>query len=270
MTFWEHLDELRKTLIQVIIAVAALTILIFMLKEPVFSIILAPNSTNFISYRFADIFSSPHALNGDSQFVFIQLINTELTAQFLIHIKVSFYAALVLAAPFIFYKLYQFVAPALYKSEKRYSTWVLIFSCASFYIGLIISYFIIFPFSFRFLANYQVNSGVSNLITLNSYIGTLITLSLLMGLFFELPVMSWLLSTLGIINTAIFKKYRRHAIVIILTISAIITPTTDIFTLLLVSLPIIFLYELSIIIVRFTQKKRKKYLSNDTEQGLNV
>ena len=127
-----------------------------------------------------------------------------------------------------------------------------------------------FPFSFRFLANYQVNSGVSNLITLNSYIGTLITLSLLMGLFFELPVMSWLLSTLGIINTAILKKYRRHAIVIILTISAIITPTTDIFTLLLVSLPIIFLYELSIIIVRFTQKKRKIYLSNETEQGLNV
>jgi sec-independent protein translocase protein TatC len=262
MTFWEHLDELRKTLIQIIVAVVALTILIFMLKEPVFSIILAPNSTSFVAYRFADIFSSTYAFNGDSQFVFIQLINTELAAQFLIHMKVSFYVALVLAAPFIFFKLYQFVAPALYKNEKRYSTWVLIFSCISFYVGLLVSYFVIFPFSFRFLASYQVNSGVSNMITLNSYISTLITLSLLMGFFFELPIMSWLLSKFGIINIAILKKYRRHAIVIILTIAAIITPTTDIFTLLLVALPIIFLYELSIIIVRFTQKKRKKEFSN--------
>ena len=258
MTFWDHLDELRKTLFQVIIVVATLTVLIFMLKEPVFDVILAPNSTDFLTYKFAEKFSSIGSLNGDSQIAFIQLINTELASQFLIHMKVSFYVALVLAAPFIFFKLYQFVSPALYRNEKKYSMWVLFFSCLAFFVGLLISYFLIFPFSFRFLANYQVSSNVSNMITLNSYIGTLITLSLLMGLFFELPVMSWLLSRLGIINAAILKKYRRHAITIILIISAIITPTTDIFTLLLVSIPIILLYELSIVIVRFSQRNRKE------------
>lgn len=261
MTFWDHLDELRKTLIQVIIVVAAFTVLIFMLKEPVFNIILAPNSTDFVTYRFADLFPSNNAQDGNLQFLFIQLINTELASQFLIHMKVSFYVALVLAAPFIFFKLYQFIAPALYKNEKKYSGWVLVFSCLAFAVGLLVSYFVIFPFSFRFLANYQVSGEVSNMITLSSYIGTLITLSLLMGLFFELPVMSWLLSKLGIINAGILKKYRRHAITVILIISAIITPTTDIFTLLLVSVPIILLYELSIVIVRLTQRNKKTITS---------
>lgn len=261
MTFWDHLDELRKTLIQVFIVLTVFTVLIFMLKEPVFDIILAPNSTNFVTYRFADFFSPSDFQDGNSQVAFIQLINTELTSQFLTHMKVSFYVALILAAPFVFFKLYQFVAPALYKNEKKYSGWILVFSCFAFAVGLLVSYFVIFPFSFRFLANYQVSGEVTNMITLSSYIGTLITLSLLMGLFFELPVMSWLLSKLGIINAGILKKYRRHAVTIILIISAIITPTTDIFTLLLVSIPIILLYELSIVIVRLTQKTKKDEIS---------
>jgi sec-independent protein translocase protein TatC len=260
MTFWDHLDELRKTLIQVIIVLAVFTVLIFMLKEPVFDIILAPNSTNFVTYRFTDSFSPSGFQGGGSQFASIQLINTELASQFLIHMKVSFYVALVLAAPFIFFKLYQFVAPGLYRKEKKYSGWVLVFSCLAFAVGLLVSYFVIFPFSFRFLANYQVSGEVSNMITLSSYIGTLITLSLLMGLFFELPVMSWLLSKLGIINAGILKKYRRHAITVILIVSAIITPTTDIFTLFLVSVPILLLYELSIVIVRVTGRNKKKII----------
>lgn len=253
MTFWEHLDELRKALIQPIIVVAVLTVLVFLFKEPVFNIILAPNSTDFVTYKFADFFSP---VNQTSQYVFVQLINTELTSQFLIHMKVSFYVALVLGSPFLFFKLYQFVAPALYRKEKRYSTWVLVFSFLSFFIGLFVSYFVIFPFSFRFLANYQVSGEVNNMISLSSYIGTLITLSLLMGLFFELPVMSWVLSKLGVINACILKKYRRHAVTGILILSAIITPTTDIFTLLLVSVPIILLYELSIVIVKVNERNK--------------
>jgi sec-independent protein translocase protein TatC len=257
MTFWEHLEELRKTLIQPIILVVILTVLAFSFKEPVFNIILAPNSGDFITYRFSNVFSQAGNQDENTQHVFVQLINTELTSQFLIHIKVSFYVALVLASPFIFYKLYQFIAPALYRNERKYSALVLCFSFITFFAGLLISYFIIFPFSFRFLANYQVSDSVDNMISLSSYIGTLITLSLMMGLFFELPVVSWMLAKLGMINAGILKKYRRHAIIIILIISAVITPTTDIFTLLLVSIPIILLYELSIGIVKISEKNRK-------------
>lgn len=253
MTFWDHLDELRKVLLQPIIMVVLLGIGIFLLKEPVFDIILAPNSPDFIIYRLSDFFSPVR--NGEESNVFVQLINTELTSQFLTHMKVSFYLAFVLSIPFIFYKLYQFIAPGLYKNEKRYSMLVLLFSFISFFIGLIISYFVIFPFSFRFLANYQVSGEVTNMISLSSYIATLITLSLLMGLFFELPVVSWLLAKLGIIDAGILKRYRRHAIVVILIIAAIITPTTDIFTLLLVSVPIALLYEVSIVIVKMTNKR---------------
>ncbi len=264
MTFWDHLDDLRKTLVQPIIVLSVLTVAIFLLKEPVFDIILAPNSTGFITYKFSDFFSlaSPQ---GNSQYVFVQLINTELASQFLVHMKVSFYVALVLAMPFIFYKLYQFIAPGLYKNERKYSTLVLVFSFFSFFTGLLISYFVIFPFSFRFLASYQVSAEVNNMISLSSYIGTLITLSLLMGLFFELPVMSWLLSKLGIIHAAVLKKYRRHAVIIILIISAIITPTTDIFTLLLVSVPIILLYELSILIVRIGERKKRIAMAKEAK-----
>ncbi|MDR0368465.1 MAG: twin-arginine translocase subunit TatC [Bacteroidales bacterium] len=265
MTFWDHLDELRKTLIEVVVVLALFTVIIFLLKEPVFDVILAPNSTDFITYRLAEMFLFADLQSGGTPFVSVPLINTELTSQFLIHIKVSFYVALVLTSPFIFYKLYQFVSPALYRKEKKYSTWVLVGSCLSFFAGLLISYFVIFPFSFRFLANYQVSGEVSNMISLHSYIGTLISLCLLMGLFFELPVMSWLLCKLGIIRAAMLKKYRRHAVSIILIVAAIITPTTDIFTLILVALPIVLLYELSIVIVRITQRNRKiipfKYLN---------
>ncbi len=255
MTFWEHLEDLRKTLVQPIIVIAVLTIAIFIFKDPVFNIILAPNSTAFPTYRFADFFSSFNHQNERSQGIFVQLINTELTSQFIIHLKISFYVALLLASPFILYKLYQFIAPALYRKEKKYSTLVLISSFITFSIGLLVSYFVIFPFSFRFLANYQVSSSVHNMISLSSYTGTLITLSLLMGLFFELPVISWLLAKLGMINVSILKKYRKHAIVGILILSAIITPSTDIFTLLLVSIPILLLYELSVVIVGISTKR---------------
>lgn len=256
MTFWEHLEELRRTLILPIIVIAVLAVVIFLLREPLFSVILAPNSTEFITYRLTGFFSSFNHQNEASQGVFVQLINTELTSQFIIHLKISFYVALLLASPFIFYKFYQFVAPALYRSEKKYSTLVLIFSFITFFIGLFVSYFVIFPFSFRFLANYQVDASVENMISLTSYTGTLITLSLLMGLFFELPVISYLLAKWGVINAGILKKYRRHAMTGIVILSAIITPTTDIFTLLLVSIPIVLLYELSIVIVKVSEKRK--------------
>ena len=250
MTFWEHIDELRKVLVQPLILLVILTVAVFILKDLVFDILLAPTSTNFVSYT---IMGKHDDLPG----VLVDLINTELPAQFLIHMKASFFIGLILTLPFLFYRLFRFASPGLYKSEKYYSAWIIFCSFVSFYAGILLNYFVIFPFTLRFLANYQVADQVSNLISITSYLGTLMSLSVIMGICFELPVVSLLLSKLGILKSDFLKKYRKHALVIILVISAIITPTTDIFTLLLVSVPILLLYELSIVICKISEHPRQ-------------
>ena len=270
MTFWDHLEEFRKALIQPIIMIAALTIVAFLLKEPLFDIVLAANSPHFITYQLGDFFSPSPLRDGATEQAFVQLINTELTSQFLMHIKVSFYVALILTIPFFLFKLFRFVSPGLYQNEREYSKQVMFFSFIAFSIGVLISYFVIFPFSFRFLANYQVSQEVSNLISLTSYINTLMTLSILMGIFFELPIMSWLLAAVGLLKASFLKQYRRHAIVIIFVISAIITPTTDIFTLMLVSVPILLLYELSIVIVRIVDRNRHNNIEPSLQEKKDV
>ncbi|MCL2561174.1 MAG: twin-arginine translocase subunit TatC [Rikenellaceae bacterium] len=253
MTFWDHIDELRKTLVHPLLAFVVVTVVAFIFKEPIFDTILAPNSPDFMTYRIMPGYAGGAGAEG----LYLNLISTELTAQLRMHMKVSFYVGLILTLPFLFYKLFRYASPALYENERRYSARIIFFFFIAFFFGILVSYFVIFPFSLRFFAGYYVSSQVSNMITLNSYIGTLLTLSILMGLCFELPVMAWLLSRLGLLKASFLKKYRRHAIVAILIAAAIITPTTDIFTLMLVSVPIILLYELSIVIVRLTERRKK-------------
>ena len=236
MTFWDHLEELRRVLLRCIAVVALFAVLAFIFKNEVFAIIFAPKSPDFLPYIFG---SSPD----------IQLINTELTRQFVIHMMTSFYVGIIVAAPYILYELYRFISPALYQNERRYSTPLVISSYIMFMLGTLFSYFIIFPITFRFLGNYQVDSSVENLISLESYIDTLVFLSLAMGFVFEIPILTWLLGRLGILHRQQMQQYRRHAFVIILIIAAIITPTSDAFTLAIVSLPMYILYELSILLV---------------------
>ena len=241
MTFWEHLEELRRVLLRCIAVVALFAVLAFIFKDEVFAIIFAPKSPDFLPRIFG---SSPD----------IQLINTELTRQFVIHMMTSFYVGLIVAAPYILYELYRFISPALYQNERRYSTPLVISSYLMFMSGTLFNYFIVFPITFRFLGNYQVDSSVENLISLESYIDTLVFLSLAMGFVFEIPILSWLLGRLGILHRQQMQQYRRHALVIILIIAAIITPTSDAFTLAIVSLPMYILYELSILLVPSTRK----------------
>ncbi|MCH5174323.1 MAG: twin-arginine translocase subunit TatC [Prevotellaceae bacterium] len=236
MTFWEHLEELRRVLLRCIAVVALFAVLAFIFKDEVFAIIFAPKSPDFLPRIFG---SSPD----------IQLINTELTRQFVIHMMTSFYVGLIVAAPYILYEFYRFISPALYQNERRYSTPLVISSYLMFMSGTLFNYFIVFPITFRFLGNYQVDSSVENLISLESYIDTLVFLSLAMGFVFEIPILSWLLGRLGILHRQQMQQYRRHALVIILIIAAIITPTSDAFTLAIVSLPMYILYELSILLV---------------------
>ena len=256
MTFWGHLDELRKVLFHVAIAIIVIGIAAFSFKEILFSIILGPGKSDFISYRFlswvARELSMPSMDPGHFK---VELISTQLTSQFMTHLSVAFYMSLLLTLPYLLFQLYRFVSPALYSYERNYTVRVVVWSYILFLCGVLLNYFIIFPLTFRFLGTYQVSSEVSNLITLSSYIDTLVVLSLLMGLLFEIPILSWLFAKLGFLTARFMQRYRRHAIVIILIVAAIITPTADIFTLLVVSAPIYLLYEISILIVKHSTKE---------------
>ena len=215
---------------------ALFAILAFIFKDEVFWVIFAPKSPDFLPVIFG---SSPE----------VQLINTELTRQFVVHMMTSLYVGIIVAAPYIIFELYRFISPGLYENERRYTTPLVIASYFMFMMGILFCYFILFPITFRFLANYQVDTSIQNLISLESYIDTLVFLSLAMGIIFEIPILSWLLGRLGILHRQHMQQYRRHAIVIILIIAAIITPTSDAITLAIVSLPMYLLYEVSILLV---------------------
>ena len=256
LTFWEHLDELKVVIFKVLVAVISGFVVAFICKETVFDIILAPNNSSFTTYTLCNKLAA--LLHLDPFFdgnMHIQMISTELTSQFMIHMKVALYIGILIVSPYIVYQLFGYISPALYESEKKYSSNVITSAFLLFAIGVLVSYYIIFPFSFHFLAGYQVNEEVINTITLNSYVDTFILLSLLMGIMFEIPIIAWFLGKLGVLSHNVLKKFRKHALVVILIIAAIITPTSDIFTLLLVSIPIYMLYEISILIVKRTNEK---------------
>ena len=225
MTFWEHLDELRSVLIKSLVAWMVASLAAFCFKEPLFDLIFRPLE------------------QGQ------QLINIDVTAQFFTHVQVALCIGFVVALPLMVAWLYSFVAPALYRNEKRYSVLFILSSLVLFAAGVALNYFIIFPLSFHMLSTYQVSNIVVNQISLTSYISLLLVLSIFIGLMFEIPVLTWLLAKLGILRRAHLKRYRGHVFVAILIIAAVITPTGDPFTLLLVTMPIYLLYELSIIII---------------------
>ena len=238
-TFWDHLDELRSRLIKMAMVVVVATVAAFLLKDQLFSVVLAPSNSHFISYR----------LLGVPPFS-IHLINTGLTEQFMVHMRTAMFAGLLVASPYVIYELFRFVSPGLYANERRYALWIVGSAYIMFIAGLLLNYYLVFPLTVHFLGTYQVSTDINNMLTLQSYIDTLIGMSFMMGVLFELPVLCWLLSRFGIINATMMSQYRRHAIVAILIVAAIVTPTTDVFTLFVVSFPIWLLYELSIFIVK--------------------
>lgn len=249
MTFGEHLDVLRKMLFRIITVVLILGVFIFAFKKETFSILLAPREWNFVTYRWIEALINCAGFDFHFGEYHIDLINTELSAQFMTHISSSVYLALLGASPYVVYELFCFITPALYEREKRYSVGIVIATYLLFAVGILMSYFLIFPISFRFLGTYQVDTSIVNTITLSSYISTFTMLTLIMGLVFQLPVLAFFLAKINLITSNVLKRYRKHAIVIIMIIAAVITPP-DIFTLVLVTIPIYILYEMSIFIVK--------------------
>lgn len=247
-SFWEHLDVLRTAIMKIAAVAVVFGIAAFFFKEQLFDVVLAPKDDKFITYRLLNRIT---AWAGGSMDSFsIRLINTGLAQQFIIHMKTALCAGVLCASPYILYQLFRFVSPALYDNERRYVTRIVGGGYAMFALGVIVCYFLIFPLTFRYLGTYQVSGDVDNLITLDSYISTLVMMCFAMGIVFEIPILSWLFSKLGFLSADFMRKYRKHAIVIILVVATIITPTSDVFTLLLVAFPMWVLYEVSIWIVK--------------------
>ncbi len=245
LTFWDHLDVLRSSLIRMAVAVAVFAVAAFVLKEQLFSVVLAPRSSDFVTYRLLGV--EPFHLH---------LMNTGLTEQFMIHMRTALYAGLLVASPCVLYELFRFVSPGLYQNERCYAGWIVGAAYVMFLMGTLVNYFVVFPLTVRFLGTYQVSPDVANMLTLQSYVDTLLGMSLVMGVVFELPVVCGLMGRMGLLTDQWMSDYRRHAIVAILIVAAIITPTTDVFTLFVVALPIYLLYEVSIWIVRITKQNK--------------
>lgn len=256
LSFWEHLDELRTAIIKILVVSIAFGLIAFFFREELFAIILAPKGDDFITYR---LFAKVSELTGISADNFsVQLISTGLAQQFVIHMKTALCAGVLCASPYIIYQLFRFVSPALYTNERKYAVSLVCGGYVMFMVGLLLNYFLFFPLTFRFLGTYQVSDDVANMITLDSYMSTLLTMSISLGAVFEIPVLSWLFAKMGLLNADFMRHYRKHAIVIILVLAAVITPTSDIFTMSLVALPIWILYEISIQLISHCKPDKKE------------
>ena len=238
-SFWDHLDELRTRILRCLAVVGVVGIVAFSFKETLFDIVLAPRSSDFFTFR----------LMGVEPFS-VGLMNTGLTEQFMIHLKVAIYAGLLVASPYVLYQIFAFVSPALLRARTSLCRANRGQCLRDVRHRNAVELLPIFPLTVKFLGTYQVSADVANMLTLQSYIDTLIAMSLVMGLVFELPVVCWILGRMGLLNRQLMRDYRRHAVVVILIVAAIITPTTDAFTLIIVSLPIWLLYEISVFTIK--------------------
>ncbi|MDR0365137.1 MAG: twin-arginine translocase subunit TatC [Bacteroidales bacterium] len=258
LTFWEHLEELRWHLIRAVLVLIVLAIITFAFKEFIFNnIILAPKDNSFITNRFfCNILKLETFCNPENN---LEVINVNMAGQFMTHIYISLMAALILGAPYIIWEIWRFIKPALKKNEKRNGSITVFFGSLTFYFGILFCYFVIVPFTINFLGSYQVSDNIANMINLNSYISTLMNLILALGLAFELPVIIYFLSKLGIVTPALMKKYRKVMVIVILALSAVITPP-DIFSMIAVAIPLYGLYEVSILISTKANKKREESL----------
>ena len=258
MTFGGHLDVLRRMLFRIFAVVMALTIVIFCFKDKTFELLLAPSQWDFVTYRYIEKFL--HRLGSD--FVFsqfhINLIATELSSQFMTHITTALYLGLLGASPYILIELFRFVTPALYENEKKYSVQVAVVIYVLFVVGVLMSYFVLFPISFRFLGTYSVSGMVESNITLKSYISTFTTLTLVMGLVFQLPVIAFFLGKLEIVTSEMLANYRQYALIVIMVVAAIITPP-DLMTLILVTIPLYLLYEVSIVVLKRMERRKNRH-----------
>ena len=269
LTFWEHLDVLRWALARIVGLWFVLAIGFFIAMPYIFDpVIMGPCHDNFVFYAFLRKIGEMFNLTGDffTQRFDIKLQNINLAAPFFVHLTTSFVLSIVILVPYIFWEIWLFIRPALYPNEAAGVRKALLLGNIMFYIGMAVGYFVVYPLALRFLSTYDLSDNIDTLISLNSYIDNFMMLVLAMGIAFELPLVTWLLSLFGLLTRSTLREYRRHAIVVIVIASAIITPTGDPFTLTAVALPLYALYELSIFMVK-EDKDEEDEESPSTSKG---
>lgn len=263
MSFLEHLEALRWHLMRAVIAVLTLAIVLFFYREIVFDhFLFAPKHPDFWTYRMLCLLSD-YLEMGDALCIKelpFELINTELSGQFTMHIWVSFVAGFILAAPYVLWEIWRFIKPALHEKERKYSKGVVFFSSMLFFLGVLFGYYVIVPLSINFLGSYQVSSDVKNMIAMDSFVSTVTTITFASGIVFELPIVIYFLTQIGLMTPQFMRTYRKHATVIILIVAAVITPSPDVTSQLLVAFPLYLLYELSIFVSMYVVRKAEKEL----------
>lgn len=251
-SFWGHLEVLRWVILRCLAVLVGVAVVAFCFKSFLFdSIVLAPLHADFATYRCMDAVATLLQMPGLSpQINEVELININLASQFFIHMEMAGVMALIVVFPYLTIELWLFVKPALFATERKPAVTGCISFVLLFFLGIATSYFIILPLTINFLGNYQVSPTVANQISLNSYISTFLSLCLLLGIVFEMPVVAYFFGRIGVLKSSFLKKYRKVAIVVIMCLAAVITPTADAFTMMVVVLPLWLLYELSIGVVR--------------------
>lgn len=259
MSFWDHLDALRGHLFRSVLAIVVLAIVAFLNRGFIFDkIILAPKDSGFITNRLlcrmGEWMNIPSLCLGNFD---LKIININLSGQFTTHMYISFFAGIVVAAPYIIWEIWRFIKPALYDKERKHSSGAVISMSLLFIMGVLFSYFLIVPLTLSFFGSYQVSDAVNNQIALSSYISTVVSVTFSLGVVFELPVFVYFLTKVGIITPEFLKRNRKYTLVVLLIIAAIITPP-DIVSQILVTIPLYGLYELSILVSQRIHKRNQK------------
>ena len=260
MSFLDHLEELRWHLIRSLIAIFVFAIAAFISKGLIFGeIILGPSKSSFWTYKMLCILSE--LLNSDalciSELPFI-IQSRQMTGQFSMHITSSFVIGLICAFPYTFWEIWRFVKPGLYEKERKAASGATFYVSLLFFIGVLFGYFVVTPISINFLSNYQIDPSILNEFDIISYVSTVTTLVLACALLFQLPIVVYFATKAGLVSSVLLKNYRKHSIIVILMLSAVLTPP-DPFSQVLIAIPLGLLYQLSILIaVRLEKKERKQ------------
>lgn len=258
MSFLDHLEQLRWHLLRSISAILVFMVLAFLSKSFVFGqVILGPSKIDFITYRvlcqLSDFFSLPALCIEKLPFI---IQSRQMTGQFSMHITSSLVVGLIASFPYVFWEVWRFISPGLYDKEKNAARGAVFFVSLLFFLGASFGYFILSPLSINFLSNYQLDPSIANEFDITSYVSTLSMLVLASAVMFQLPIVIYFLTQAGLVSSLMLKTYRRHAIVVILVLSALITPP-DVISQILIAMPILVLYEAGIIIAKRLEKKRR-------------
>jgi sec-independent protein translocase protein TatC len=261
MTFLEHLEELRWHIVRSLVSIVVFAVIAFLSKEIIFGqIILGPSRPDFWTYR---MFCRLSQMMGADFFCIDELPfiiqNRKMTAQFTLHLSSSFIAGLIMAFPYAFWEIWRFIKPGLYPREKKVSRGAVFFVSLLFLSGILFGYFVVTPISINFLSHYQLDPSIQNEIDLTSYVGTLLMLVMACGIMFQLPVVIFFLTKAGIVTPGFLVTYRKHSIVVILILSAVITPP-DVMSQILLAMPLMLLYEISIMLARMVYRQEQKAL----------